>query len=190
MTPTAGAVPANWQASSSSSSAAAAAVSTPTAAEEEELELPPGCVAWVVPSTPLKLYTSREALEARLRELGAAVVGKGAGLSKQEVTHIVVAEGTEAGAVPRSACPDATVVSERWVVRRARALKAGTIKAPAAEAVAAAAAERRARQAAARDAGDAAGGGRRREARGARAHGQRGGARAPRPRAVGAAVFD
>ena len=68
----------------------------------------------MVPSTPLKLSASREALEARLRELGAAVVGKGAGLSKQEVTHIVVAEGTEAGAVPRSACPDATVVSERW----------------------------------------------------------------------------
>ena len=149
---------------------------------EEELELPPGCVAWVVPSTPLKLYTSREALEA-LRELGAAVVGKGTGLSKQEVTHIVVAEGTEAGAVPRSACPDATVVSERC--RPPHAAQSGDDQAPAADGR-----RRRApRGQAARETPAtrpaAAGGGKL-----AREHGQRGGARAPRPRAVGAAVFD
>ena len=53
------------------------------------------------------------------------------------MTHIVVPEGTEAGAVPRSHCPSALVVSEAWVARRARALQAGQLTAatpPAAKA--------------------------------------------------------
>ena len=53
------------------------------------------------------------------------------------MTHIVVPEGTEAGAVPRSHCPSALVVSEAWVARRARALQAGQLRAatpPAAKA--------------------------------------------------------
>ena len=40
---------------------------------------------------------------------------------------IVVAEGTESGAVVRSACPNAMVVHESYVVRRSRALRAGRL---------------------------------------------------------------
>ena len=102
-----------------------------------ECEMPPGCVAWVL-GERWRLYTAREVLEARLEQLGALVLKKGSRLtSKQEVTHIVVPEGTEAGAVPRSHCPSALVVSEAWVARRARALQAGQLTAatpPAAKA--------------------------------------------------------
>ncbi|KAL3894016.1 MAG: hypothetical protein SGPRY_013927, partial [Prymnesium sp.] len=94
----------------------------------EELELPPGCVAWVL-GKEFRLYKSREALQSRLRELGAAVVGEREGRrhSKQEVTLIVIPEGSEVGSVPRSACPSARVVHESWVVRRAMALRGGLL---------------------------------------------------------------
>ena len=100
-------------------------------AHADELALPPGTVAWVV-GKEFKLYTSREALEARLQELGAVVVSSGGRHSKKEVTLIVVPEGTEAGSVVRGACPNAPIVHESWVVRRARALKAGIIQPAAA----------------------------------------------------------
>ncbi|KAL1507499.1 hypothetical protein AB1Y20_008335 [Prymnesium parvum] len=93
---------------------------------DEELQLPPGTVAWVL-GKEFRLYQSREALHARLKALGAAVVGEGRRHSKQEVTLIVIAEGAEVGAVPRSACPAAAVVRESWVVRRAMALRGGRI---------------------------------------------------------------
>jgi hypothetical protein len=107
--------------------AAGAARVVAAEAAGSECEMPPGCVAWVL-GERWRLYTAREVLEARLEQLGALVLKKGSRLtSKQEVTHIVVPEGTEAGAVPRSHCPSALVVSEAWVARRARALQAGQL---------------------------------------------------------------
>ena len=76
-----------------------------------------GTVAWVL-GKEFKLYRSREALQARLASLGAAVIAAGSRLAKQEVTLIVVPEGTEAGSVPRSVCPQARVVQESFIVRR------------------------------------------------------------------------
>ena len=97
--------------------------------EEDELALPPGTVAWVL-GKEFKLYRSREALQARLASLGAAVIAAGSRLAKQEVTLIVVPEGTEAGSVPRSACPQARVVQESFVVRRAMAMRSGQLPSP------------------------------------------------------------
>jgi len=97
--------------------------------DEEDLALPLGTVAWVLGKS-FKLYTSREALERRLHALGAAVVGKGTGFAKQEITLIVVAEGSEAGAVSTSSCPGARIVSESWVSRRSLALKSGRLAPP------------------------------------------------------------
>jgi hypothetical protein len=97
-------------------------------AAEEELELPPGTVAWVVGKDNFRLYKSREALEARLKALGAAVISSGnRQFTKREVTLIVTPEGTEPGSIIRSACPNAPIVSESWVVKRAMALRAGAI---------------------------------------------------------------
>ena len=121
--------------------------------DAEELELPPGTVAWVI-GKEFRLYTSREALEARLQSLGAAVVTSGGGgrrHSKAEVTLIVVAEGTEAGSVVKGTCPDARIVHESWVVKRAMALRSGRIAAapPLSPAASKRAGKKRARTAAA-----------------------------------------
>ena len=99
--------------------------------ESEELQLSVGTVAWVL-GKEFKLYKSREALQARLAALGAAVIGEGGtrGHSKQEVTLIVIPEGTEVGSVPRSACPTARIVHESWVVRRAMAQRSGLLPPP------------------------------------------------------------
>ena len=111
------------------SSSACAATPASAPASEEPLELPPGTVAWVV-GKEFKLYQSREVLMARLQELGAAVVGANSRYSKQEVTLIVAAEGVEAGSIVRGACPYAPIVHESWVVRRARAMRAGLLAPP------------------------------------------------------------
>ena len=116
-------------ASASTFTSMAAPSSSAAAAEDESLELPPGTVAWVV-GKEFKLYQSREALVARLQALGAAVVAAGTRHSKQEVTLIVAPEGLEPGAILRSACPNAPIVHESWVVRRARALRAGLLAPP------------------------------------------------------------
>ena len=111
------------------SSSACAATPASAPASEEPLELPPGTVAWVV-GKEFKLYQSREVLMARLQELGAAVVGANSRYSKQEVTLIVAPEGVEAGSIVRGACPYAPIVHESWVVRRARAMRAGLLAPP------------------------------------------------------------
>ena len=103
-----------------------ASTAVPVAGDDDDLALPPGTIAWVV-GKEFKLYRSREELQSRLEALGAVVVSSGARVSKQEVTMIVVAEGTESGAVVRSACPNAMVVHESYVVRRSRALRAGRL---------------------------------------------------------------
>ena len=77
---------------------------------------------------PLRRYKSREALVSRLESLGAEVIkGGGSRHSKREVTLIVIPEGMEAGAVSRSACPNAQIVPESFVVKRAMALRSGTL---------------------------------------------------------------
>ena len=144
---------------------------------DEDLALPPGTVAWVV-GKEFKLYTSKEALEARLTALGASVVASGSRFAKREVTLIVVPEGMEAGSVVRGSCPDAPIVHESWVVKRAMALRAGKITpaAPPTPASKSAAGKKRVRSsgsatggsggaAAATDSGGGGGGGEKRAAR-------------------------
>ncbi len=112
----------------------------PRRGEDDDLTLLPGTVAWVV-GKDFKLFKSAKVLQERLAKLGAEVIAAGTRRRKQEVTLIVIPEGSEVGQVPRAACPSARIVHESWVARRSLALRNGITSPPPAPAPAAATAK-------------------------------------------------